>query len=103
MPPPSLYAEAVKIPVFVFNMKWLSEGKILEVLSQSKIRNPCNRITKENSMSIADQTKTKMSDAIEHLKNELKSIRTGRANPGMLDQSLWKSMARKCASKNWLR
>ncbi len=36
-------------------------------------------------MSINDQTKTKMTAAIEHLKNELKSIRTGRANPGMLD------------------
>lgn len=37
-------------------------------------------------MSILDQTKSKMTDAIEHLKNELKSIRTGRANPAMLDQ-----------------
>jgi ribosome recycling factor len=37
-------------------------------------------------MSILDQTKAKMTDAIEHLKNELKSIRTGRANPSMLDQ-----------------
>ena len=37
--------------------------------------------------------KAKMTAAIEHLKNELKSIRTGRANPGMLDgvtgRSLW--------------
>ena len=37
-------------------------------------------------MNIVEQTKTKMTAAIEHLKNELKSIRTGRANPGMLDQ-----------------
>ncbi len=36
-------------------------------------------------MSIFDQTKAKMLAALEHLKNELKSIRTGRANPGMLD------------------
>ncbi len=36
-------------------------------------------------MSVMDQTKIKMMAAIEHLKNELKSIRTGRANPGMLD------------------
>ncbi len=36
-------------------------------------------------MSITDQTKSKMTDALEHLKQELKSIRTGRANPGMLD------------------
>ena len=36
-------------------------------------------------MSITDQTKAKMTAAIEHLKSELKSIRTGRANPGMLD------------------
>lgn len=36
-------------------------------------------------MSIVDQTKQKMVAAIEHLKNELKSIRTGRANPAMLD------------------
>jgi ribosome recycling factor len=37
-------------------------------------------------MSILDQTKKKMLDALEHLKNDLKSIRTGRANPAMLDQ-----------------
>ncbi len=36
-------------------------------------------------MSVADQTKSKMTDAIEHLKHELKSIRTNRANPSMLD------------------
>lgn len=36
-------------------------------------------------MDIAVQTKTKMNVALEHLKNELKSIRTGRANPAMLD------------------
>lgn len=37
-------------------------------------------------MSIPDQTKTKMAAAIEHFKNDLKNIRTGRANPGMVDQ-----------------
>jgi ribosome recycling factor len=36
-------------------------------------------------MSILDQTKAKMAAAIEHLKNDLKNIRTGRANPGMID------------------
>lgn len=36
-------------------------------------------------MNIIDQTKAKMTAALEHLKNELKSIRTGRANPAMLD------------------
>lgn len=36
-------------------------------------------------MDILGQTKEKMAAAIEHLKNELKNIRTGRANPGMLD------------------
>lgn len=36
-------------------------------------------------MSILDDTKSKMSAAIEHLKNDLKNIRTGRANPGMVD------------------
>lgn len=36
-------------------------------------------------MSIQDQTKAKMAAAIEHLKTELKSIRTSRANPAMLD------------------
>ena len=35
--------------------------------------------------SIIDQTKAKMAAAIDHLKNELKNIRTGRANPAMLD------------------
>jgi ribosome recycling factor len=36
-------------------------------------------------MNIFDQAKTKMGAALDHLKNELKSIRTNRANPGMLD------------------
>jgi ribosome recycling factor len=36
-------------------------------------------------MDVIDQTKTKMRQAIEHLKTELKAIRTGRANPGMVD------------------
>lgn len=36
-------------------------------------------------MNILDQAKSKMAAAIEHLKTELKSIRTNRANPGMLD------------------
>ena len=36
-------------------------------------------------MSIFDQAKSKMIAAIEHLKNDLKSIRTNRANTGMLD------------------
>lgn len=34
---------------------------------------------------IVEQTKAKMRAAIEHLKTELKSIRTGRANAGMVD------------------
>lgn len=36
-------------------------------------------------MNITDQAKTKMTAAMEHFKNDLKNIRTGRANPGMLD------------------
>jgi ribosome recycling factor len=36
-------------------------------------------------MSILDQTKAKMIAAIEHFKNDLKNIRTGRANPGMVE------------------
>lgn len=36
-------------------------------------------------MNLFDQTKAKMVAAIEHLKEELKAIRTGRANTGMLD------------------
>ncbi|MGZ3732478.1 MAG: ribosome recycling factor [Parachlamydiaceae bacterium] len=36
-------------------------------------------------MDIIDQTKTKMTAALEHLRNELKTVRTGRANPAMLD------------------
>lgn len=36
-------------------------------------------------MSILDQTKAKMVAAIEHFKNDLKNIRTGRANPGMVE------------------
>ncbi len=34
---------------------------------------------------ILDQTKAKMNAAIEHLKEELRGIRTGRANPGMVE------------------
>lgn len=36
-------------------------------------------------MDTQDQAKQKMAAALEHLKTELKSIRTGRANTGMLD------------------
>ncbi len=36
-------------------------------------------------MSILDQTKAKMAAALEHFKNELRNIRTGRANPGMIE------------------
>lgn len=36
-------------------------------------------------MSISDQAKQKMAAAIEHFKTEMKNIRTGRANPAMLD------------------
>jgi ribosome recycling factor len=36
-------------------------------------------------MDILSQAKSKMAAAIEHLKEELKGIRTGRANPAMLD------------------
>jgi ribosome recycling factor len=36
-------------------------------------------------MSVLDDTKAKMGAAIEHFKNELKNIRTGRANPGMVE------------------
>jgi len=39
-------------------------------------------------MSIIDQTKQKMNAALEHLKAELKGIRTGRANAAMLDNVL---------------
>jgi ribosome recycling factor len=36
-------------------------------------------------MSIQDQIKTKMIAALDHLRSELKGIRTGRANTAMLD------------------
>jgi len=36
-------------------------------------------------MSIIDQTKEKMLTALDHLKHELKGIRTGHANPAILD------------------
>lgn len=36
-------------------------------------------------MSITDQTKSKMQASVEHFKQELKNIRTGRANPAILD------------------
>lgn len=36
-------------------------------------------------MGIIDDTKEKMKASLEHLKNDLKNIRTGRANPGLVD------------------
>lgn len=36
-------------------------------------------------MSIIDETKTKMQEAVDHLKKELSQLRSGRANPSMLD------------------
>jgi len=37
-------------------------------------------------MSLENQVKTSMESAFEHLKQELKSLRTSRANPSILDQ-----------------
>jgi len=39
-------------------------------------------------MNVVDQAKEKMKATIEHLKQELKSLRTGRANPAVLDHVL---------------
>ncbi len=36
-------------------------------------------------MSIEKEVETKMKDALEHLKQELRNLRTNRPNPGMLD------------------
>ena len=36
-------------------------------------------------MSIVDDTKNKMKDALQHFKKELSNLRTGRANAGILD------------------
>ena len=36
-------------------------------------------------MSVADETKAKMRASVDHFKGELKSLRTGRANPSILD------------------
>lgn len=36
-------------------------------------------------MSVPDQAKSKMQQAAEHFKNELKNLRSNRANPGVLD------------------
>lgn len=36
-------------------------------------------------MNIIDDSKKNMNSALEHYKNELKNLRTGRANPGLLD------------------
>lgn len=36
-------------------------------------------------MSVADQTKSKMQASVDHFKQELKNLRTNRANPGILD------------------
>lgn len=36
-------------------------------------------------MSIADQTKSKMVASVDHFKQELKNLRSNRANPGILD------------------
>lgn len=36
-------------------------------------------------MGILEDTKAKMTAAIEHLKSDLKNIRTGRANPGLVE------------------
>lgn len=36
-------------------------------------------------MSVPDQTKAKMQATVEHFKNELKNLRSNRANPGMVE------------------
>ena len=35
--------------------------------------------------SVTEQTKVKMQATLEHFKNDLKNLRSNRANPGMLD------------------
>ena len=35
---------------------------------------------------LISQTKQKMTKAVDHLKQELTSVRTGRANPALIDQ-----------------
>lgn len=37
-------------------------------------------------MDVLKETEGKMSGALEHLKEELRTMRTGRANPGMIDK-----------------
>jgi ribosome recycling factor len=39
-------------------------------------------------MSVLEQTKSKMAAAVEHLKQELKSLRTGRASPSIVEHVL---------------
>src|SRR4051812_15046815 len=38
-----------------------------------------------NPNQIVTETRTKLEHALEHFKDELKKLRTGRAHPGMLD------------------
>jgi ribosome recycling factor len=38
-----------------------------------------------NPNQIVSETKTKLDHALDHFKEELKKLRTGRAHPGMLD------------------
>jgi ribosome recycling factor len=55
-------------------------------------------------MTIADIKKTaeaKMGQSIEALKNNLARVRTGRANPSLLDSSMWSTTAPWCRCPRW--
>ncbi len=43
-------------------------------------------LLKDKSMDVLSDTRKKMEAAIEHLNVELRTLRTGRANPGMVDK-----------------
>lgn len=51
-------------------------------------------------MGIQDQTKNKMFASIEHLKEDFKSIRTGRANPGMVEGVMVDAYGAQCRLKD---
>jgi ribosome recycling factor len=52
-----------------------------------------------NQNQVVSETKSKLDHAIEHFKEELKKLRTGRAHPGMLDNIMVESYGQKMPLK----
>ena len=70
-----------QIPIHVFNL--FKKGALLKAVMRKKRRLSRNRRVSHDRMT--KQVEAKMQATLEHFKQELKNLRTNRANPGMVE------------------